>query len=82
MKTAEKVELGNRIKSWREHFGKSREELAAAVGVSEVAVIQWETGVHSPTHVNLAAIAEALGITLSRFWGRIPPSGRRARKAA
>lgn len=83
MKTDEKREMGRRIAAWREFVGKKRSELAEAVRVTPEAVIQWETGDTSPTHANLAALVEALGISLATFWGSVPGSpDKNSRKAS
>jgi transcriptional regulator with XRE-family HTH domain len=74
------MDLGKRIASWREVKGLSRQALAKRVGVSAAAVYQWEgSGGHqtSPSMSHLEAVVEALGLTMERFYGRIP-KGKRA----
>ncbi len=69
------MDLSERIATWREHKGLSQEELAELVGVTKAAVYQWEDdGEHSttPTMANLEKIVDALGLTLERFFGRLP----------
>lgn len=69
------MELGERIAAWRTVKGLSRDELAEKVGVTVAAVYQWEgTGEHKtkPSTDNLEKIAEAFGVTLERFYGRLP----------
>lgn len=53
----------------------TKAELARRVDVSSAAVAQWEGGVTEPTHDNVEAIAKALDLTLSGFWGE-PPDKR------
>lgn len=69
------MDLGDRIAAWRLAKGLSQRKLAKAVGVVVSAVYQWEgTGEQktSPTQKNLEAIVKAFGITMERFYGRIP----------
>lgn len=75
------MDLGERIASWRLAKGMSRESLASAVGVSVAAVYQWEgTGESKtlPSTANLEKIAAAFGLTLERFFGRIPKARAKA----
>jgi transcriptional regulator with XRE-family HTH domain len=74
------MELPERITHFRERADMTKVQLAAAVGVSDVAVVQWESGKTSPQSTRLPAIAEALGVTLKVFFGDIPR--RRAKRAA
>jgi transcriptional regulator with XRE-family HTH domain len=69
------MDVGARIKAWREAKGWSQQELADAVGVTHAAVYQWEdTGENktTPSLAKLEKVAEAIGITMERFYGRIP----------
>lgn len=53
----------------------TRQELAEAVGVTVAAVYQWEgTGEHKvqPSLKTLEKIVDAFGITMERFYGRLP----------
>lgn len=78
----EGVKLNDRIRRWREsREGLTKAELARAVGVSSAAVAQWESGGTEPTHDNVEAIAAAIGISLSVFWGE-PPAEPKKRKAS
>ena len=77
------VKLCERITRWRESRDPkvTKAELARRVGVSSAAVAQWEGGTTEPTHENVEAIAIALGLTLSGFWGD-PPALKREAKAS
>ena len=69
------MDIGARIAAWRKAKNLTQRELAEAVGVSPAAVYQWEgTGETktAPSHKHLEAVAAALGITLERFYGRVP----------
>lgn len=69
------MDLSTRIAAWRKAKGVSQRELAVAVGVSVAAVYQWEgTGESrtSPSQAHLAKLVEALGLTMERFYGRLP----------
>lgn len=52
------------LRTVREMRGLSQRELAAAVGVSQSAIAQIETGRTQPTLANLKKIAEALDVSL------------------
>ena len=79
------MDVGIRIKAWREAKGMSRQELADRVPrypsapdgetISVAAVYQWEgTGESktTPSVPHLEAVVAAFGITMERFYGRIP----------
>ena len=50
-----------KIRLYREKAGLSQREFATAIGVTQAAVAQWETGAVSPTLDNLRKAAETLG---------------------
>lgn len=69
------MDLGIRIASWRKAKGLTRLDLAKAVGVSAAAVYQWEgTGESktSPSQAHLELVVETLGLSMERFYGRLP----------
>lgn len=67
------VKLNERIRLWRESRGITKAQLARDVGVSPAAVSQWEQDKGTePTHTNVAAIASAIGVSLSVFYGAPP----------
>jgi transcriptional regulator with XRE-family HTH domain len=72
-KDPKKVQLGNRIRELREEGDFSREQMAAAAGVSVRAVVQWELGEREPGWFNMLALAEALGVTCEAF---VKPPGQ------
>jgi len=72
------VELNERIRVWREYAGLTKTALANAVGVAMTAVIQWENGGTTPKSENLELIAEACGVSMEQFWGRLPKRKRSA----
>lgn len=61
--------------------GLTKAELARLVGVSSAAVAQWESGKTEPTHESVSAIASAVGVSLSEFWGDPPKKKKRVRAA-
>lgn len=73
------MELRELIRLWREHAGMTPTQLAAACGVSDVAVYYWEQGKTAPTHANVGKIATACGTTPPGFWGGPPKRARRRR---
>jgi transcriptional regulator with XRE-family HTH domain len=50
-----------KLKQLRKQSGLSQAELAAAIGVTQGAVSQWEMGSSKPSLGNLVSIAKALG---------------------
>ena len=58
--------------------GLSVADFAALVGRSKPAVYQWESGAMEPTHDTLAVIAQAVGVSMSRFWGAVPAPKRKS----
>ena len=73
------VNLGERIAAWRRARGLTQRALAEAIGVTPAAVYQWEgTGDSrtSPSQSNLEAVVEALGLTIERFYGRLPKEAK------
>lgn len=75
------VHIGKRISEWREHKGLTPQELAEKVGVTPAAVYQWEgTGESktTPSLANLEKVCRALGISLAKFHGELPPKSARA----
>lgn len=61
---------GRLINYWRTRRGMEIPELAEAVGVSRPAVAQWESGATAaPSEQNLIKVVEALGLTMSGFYG-------------
>lgn len=76
--------LGERIVSWREHRGLTQIELAELIAkarrsrgernatCSPSAVAQWELNQTTPTQANLNALVDALDVTHSQFFARVP----------
>jgi transcriptional regulator with XRE-family HTH domain len=54
---------GAAIRLVREAKGMTQKQLAAAIGVTQSAVSQWEGGESSPSVKNQLKIASALGVT-------------------
>lgn len=78
------MKLNERIKRWREsRDGLTKAELARRCEVSPEAVSQWEkeSDGTEPTHDSVDKIAEAIGVSLSVFWGE-PPAERKGPKSA
>jgi transcriptional regulator with XRE-family HTH domain len=71
------VNLAGRIKHWRKHTGLSKAALARLVGVTPSAVTQWEQEDEPtvPITEHVVALASAFGVSLSAFWGALPPEG-------
>ena len=63
---AEDGSMCARIKEARQARGWSQQELAERVSVSQPTIVHWEQGTHTPRHLALARLADALGV--SRQW--------------
>ena len=55
-------QIGARIKDARQERGLTQDQLATAVGVSRIAVAQWETGRAGQITGNLTRIAASLDV--------------------
>ena len=58
--------IGKRLKAARRAAGLTQTDLAAAIGVSQPTVANWEKGGHEPNRANLERVARATGA--SRGW--------------
>jgi len=67
MKAIEK-QFGKKVRELRQAKGLSQEELAFKVGVHRTYLGGIERGERNPSLKNIAAIAEALGISLSELF--------------
>ena len=65
--------LAERITAWREWARVSKADLADALDVSTQTIRNWEKAVHPPTQNHLEHVVTFLGISLSQFWGPLPP---------
>jgi transcriptional regulator with XRE-family HTH domain len=74
--------IGSRLKTLRLGAGLTIDGLAAASGVSRAMISRIERGEASPTAALLARLANALGTTLSHFFGDGLEHGPLARAAA
>lgn len=67
--------LGDRIKATRVARGWSQVDLAAAIGVANTEVSDWERDRHEPLAGRAAKIAEEMGVTLDfLLYGNSPKS--------
>lgn len=66
----DRMELGARIRGYREGRGLQQTELADKLGVDQATISRWETG-RSPMGIDeVIAVAEALGIDVAELWKR------------
>ena len=65
------MSIGERIRAARERRKMTQVQLAAAVGVSDTAVVLWESKVNKReiTRKNLQKVAEVLGVQVSELLG-------------
>ncbi len=61
--------LGNLIKDAREHFGRTKKEFAAVLGLKTATYNQVESGEYTISLPQLEAIALYLNIPMGYFWG-------------
>lgn len=61
--------LGNLVKKAREHFGRTKKECAAVLGLKAAAYTQLEAGEYAISLPQLEAIALFLNIPMGYFWG-------------
>jgi transcriptional regulator with XRE-family HTH domain len=66
------VELSERITRWREAKGHTQAALAEKLHISPSAVAQWELGQTTPSTKHIERLAEILGVSMERFYGRVP----------
>lgn len=66
------MDLPIRIASWRRAKGLTQRDIATACGVGTPAVSMWETGASTPSPRHLAAAVARLGLTMAKFYGRVP----------
>lgn len=55
------------LKAYRKAAGISQEELAARLGVSQVAISQWESGRTHPAFEKIIRLADILGVTIDEL---------------
>jgi transcriptional regulator with XRE-family HTH domain len=66
------MELSHRIATWRKVRGLTQTDLAKAAGVTTSAVSLYESGKARPSVAVLDSIVERLGLTMAKFYGRVP----------
>lgn len=66
------MELGERISSWRRAKKLTQRQVAERADLAVSSVSQIEGGKQTPSQKALAAIVEALGLTMAEFYGRVP----------
>lgn len=73
------MNLGARIRSWREWKGWTQAQLAEKSSLSRAAICQYESGKGTPSDDALGVIAKALGLTVEHrversgtFYGPVP----------
>lgn len=66
------MELGTRLAAWRKHRGLKQRHVADVADVGVTTVSMWENGHAAPKHAHLVAVVDLFGITMERFYGRLP----------
>ena len=79
---ARKTHFGRLLRRWRLHKVLTPSDFARRVGVSRVAVFQWESGETSPRQSRMARVVAALGCTMSEFYAGPPPATTKPDAAA
>lgn len=67
------VEIGKRVRHFREKKGFSQNHLAELAGISSTYIYQIESGKKCPTVEYIDFICTALGVSLSDFFSDVPP---------
>lgn len=67
-----------RIRLWREFRGLSQTDLANRAGMDKTKLCRLESGDLVVRAVDLETIARALGVTMPKFYGRIPKPAKAA----
>lgn len=70
---ATRIEIGDRIRDFRQAKRLSQERLADLAGVRIATVSDWETGKNYPEFAALLKIAEGLGVAIDEILGRQQP---------
>lgn len=63
------MDISAAIKKLRSERGLTQQDIAEAVGVSKVAVGQWESGKSIPRRENLEALSKRYGISIGELYG-------------
>ena len=63
------MEIGTRIAEIREQAGLSQSALARAIGISQSAISQIESGERNPSYDMLRQLAQALGVSVPHLVG-------------
>lgn len=71
------IELGEKIRELRKRGGRTQEELAEALGVTNQAVSRWETGGSYPDLELLPSIANYFGVTIDELFGYESERGKK-----
>ena len=61
--------IGRTLETLRKAAGLTREQLAVKAGISSSTVVRTEHGKHDPSVATLNALADALGVPVSRLLG-------------
>lgn len=63
------MDISGAIRRLRSERGLTQQDIANAVGVSKVAVGQWESGKSIPRRENLEALSKSYGISIGELYG-------------
>ena len=63
------IQLGERIKEFRQRDGRTQEALANALGVTAQAVSRWEKGICYPDMGMIPSIANYFGVSIDELFG-------------
>jgi transcriptional regulator with XRE-family HTH domain len=61
-------QLGRNIRAARKRCGMTLRDVEQDTGVSNPSICQWEHGQHSPSAIQLHALACCFGVTLDSFF--------------
>ena len=65
--------FGRNLAAERTRMDMSQRQLADAVGLAEMTIVNYEAGTTTPDMASATAIADVLGVSLDALAGREPP---------
>lgn len=63
--------VAHHLRVARDQSGMTQRQLAARLGVDQLAVSRWERGVVRPNDTNLAGLADIFGLPMEAFYGPV-----------
>lgn len=64
------INIGNKMKEYRENSNQSQSELAKATGIKQQNISRWENNMNIPNIMDCITLANYFGITIDQLVGR------------